>query len=149
MSKTKFCNGCKKDTLLTFFGFVNKRTGVYKSRCNSCLAKAAVTQRANRKKTTKGVLYYKNQWLERRYGITLNDFDILFRQQGGLCAICKNNEWGKTGPVVDHHHSTHVIRAILCHKCNTALGLFREDPDSMNRAAMYILSHAATTPTGV
>lgn len=149
MSKTKTCTGCMKDKPLVYFGFMNNEKGYRKSRCKACVAKLAVEYRANKSATKESLRYHKNYKLKTRYGITIDCFDTLLEQQEGLCAICRTDNWGKRGPVVDHHHATHVVRALLCHGCNTALGLFKEDPEVLKRAAMYVLSHAATTPTGV
>jgi hypothetical protein len=42
---------------------------------------------------------------------------------------------------VDHNHATGVVRAILCSRCNSGLGLFCEDPDLMRRAIDYLETH--------
>jgi hypothetical protein len=39
---------------------------------------------------------------------------------------------------VDHDHGTSEIRGLLCVRCNNALGLSREDPDLLKRAARYL-----------
>jgi hypothetical protein len=39
---------------------------------------------------------------------------------------------------VDHDHKTGELRAILCFKCNSALGNFDDDPERMHRAARYV-----------
>jgi hypothetical protein len=49
--------------------------------------------------------------------------------------------------VVDHDHDTGAIRKLLCHNCNRALGLFKDNIDVIRRAADYIEEHreGATT----
>lgn len=56
-------------------------------------------------------------------------------QQGGACAIC-----GTDGVklVVDHHHGTGQVRALLCHLCNALIGCAREDPVILSRAITYL-----------
>lgn len=66
-------------------------------------------------------------------------------EQSGLCAIC--GESGKL--VLDHCHSTGRFRAALCHACNSALGLFREDPARMRKAAEYVEEQAKLSATYV
>jgi hypothetical protein len=65
--------------------------------------------------------------------------------QGGRCAICNQPEgggrWGVL--VVDHHEATGRIRALLCHNCNTSLGLMAEDPARLRAAANYLERHAS------
>lgn len=146
---TKTCTVCMEEKPPVYFGFMNKASGTRKPRCKACLATLARKHRANSPQTKDSSLYHKAYKLKSRYGITIGHFDTLLKDQGGVCEICRTNEWGKRGPVVDHHHATHVIRAILCNRCNTALGLLKEDPEVLNRAATYILNHATTTPAGV
>lgn len=54
------------------------------------------------------------------------------------CAICKKIS---SRMAVDHCHSTEVIRDRLCHKCNSGLGMFNDDPDMLIAASEYILRH--------
>lgn len=49
-------------------------------------------------------------------------------------------------PVADHCHRTGVVRAWLCVPCNAGLGMFRDNPDALRRAAAYLEAHAAATP---
>jgi hypothetical protein len=57
-----------------------------------------------------------------RYGITVADYDDMFKIQGGKCAICKSpSARGKGRFHVDHDHATGKIRGLLCHTCNTSL----------------------------
>lgn len=68
-------------------------------------------------------------------------YEVLFELQGGRCAICNtpsgsNNRGDKLS--VDHCHTSHQIRGLLCHKCNTALGLFKDDEDRLRAALSYL-----------
>jgi hypothetical protein len=52
------------------------------------------------------------------------------------CTIC-----GDEGDlVVDHDHKTNAIRGILCNRCNKGLGLFRDNPDYLEYARIYLLA---------
>lgn len=72
--------------------------------------------------------------LGRTYGITMEQFEQIKQAQDGKCAICKTNP----ATHVDHCHETGIIRGILCHKCNTGLGLFNDDAGILDAAALYV-----------
>lgn len=53
------------------------------------------------------------------------------------CTIC--GVFGKS-LAVDHCHKTGKIRGVLCFDCNLGLGKFKDDPDLLEFARIYILS---------
>ena len=58
----------------------------------------------------------------------------LVDDQGG-CAICQD----KTGPfTLDHIHGSEEIRGALCRRCNLGIGGFKDSPDLLENAALYI-----------
>jgi len=78
--------------------------------------------------------------LKFKYGMSLEDYERMLVQQGGRCAICGSLEsHGKTQHfVVDHDHTTGEIRALLCNRCNPAIGMMGDDPDRLEAAARYL-----------
>lgn len=83
--------------------------------------------------------------LNREYGLTEAGYDDLVKEQGGQCAICKTTEPGgiKGFWSIDHDHETGKVRALLCARCNPALGLFNDDPAILEAAANYLRYHHA------
>ena len=64
----------------------------------------------------------KNVILKNVYGITLDDYNRMFNEQNGKCAICQRHQNELTKSLcVDHDHKTKQIRALLCITCNTDL----------------------------
>ena len=64
----------------------------------------------------------KNIILKNVYGITLDDYNKMFNEQEGKCAICQRHQNELTRSLcVDHDHKTKQIRALLCITCNTNL----------------------------
>lgn len=94
---------------------------------------------------------YKGSWINgyraRQYGLSPEEFDRILAAQGYACAVCGEEEtWknrhGDIRPLaVDHDHATGRVRALLCHRCNAAIGLLKEDPVRARAAADYLESH--------
>ena len=76
------------------------------------------------------------QHLKQRYGITLVDYDQMLEEQDCKCKICG----AKDKLVVDHCHDRGHVRGLLCQNCNTGLGMFKDTPEIMIKAAEYLTS---------
>lgn len=81
----------------------------------------------------------------RSYGITLDEYEKLRADQGGVCAICGKDQPGidrRTGKprrlAVDHCHETARVRGLLCGNCNVGLGMFADNPGLLRRALGYV-----------
>lgn len=85
----------------------------------------------------------QSRYLERNYGISLNDYLQRLNAQRRRCRLCGGEgftmaEHHQLKLVVDHCHSTGRVRGLLCHNCNRALGLLRDDPATLRRAISYL-----------
>lgn len=76
----------------------------------------------------------RKQNLRIRFGLTINQYQIMHDNQEGLCKICYEPETFIEGNskrikwlTVDHCHKTGTIRGLLCHRCNLGLGHFRDN----------------------
>lgn len=58
--------------------------------------------------------------------------------QGGLCAICGRSESLEQALALDHCHKTGRLRGLLCMQCNTGLGMFRDNPETLQAAIDYL-----------
>lgn len=82
------------------------------------------------------------------YGITLDAFNEMLRDQGFKCAICPANEPGGKGSFyLDHDHKTGEVRGLLCHHCNSMLGMARDNPDTLRAGAEYLNGQRCRTTT--
>ncbi len=79
----------------------------------------------------------RNTQLLNTYGITLEDYETMLKQQEGRCAICKNKP-NKKSLSVDHNHDTGKIRGLLCNNCNQGLGRFQDNPEILQIASAYL-----------
>lgn len=82
----------------------------------------------------------RKQNLKHSYGITLEQYEALYKSQDGKCLICNGSfpNRGKDGLVVDHCHNEGHIRGLLCAKCNTGLGQFGDDIQRLQNAIEYL-----------
>ena len=76
----------------------------------------------------------------KRYGLTEEQFKRMEDEQNGNCKICGiNKKDARKGELcVDHCHDTLKVRGLLCHVCNSALGLFKDDPELIKKAFKYV-----------
>ena len=117
--------------------------------CQSCYA----IWRAEKNKTPlkNGSSTYTRQHrtyqLRHHYGITLEQYEEIFKKQNGLCAICGSPPRGRMKNLsVDHDHVTNNVRGLLCVTCNRALG-YLENPEWHSKATEYLQSLPQNTPT--
>jgi hypothetical protein len=76
---------------------------------------------------------------KRQYGLNAEQMRALLASQGGVCKVCGKDDWGPRGPMVDHDHRPGGrVRGILCHYCNTAIGLIKEDPAIAQSIIKYL-----------
>ena len=120
------CSSCGQD---------KQETEFYKNggsrRAYSC--KVCFSARMKLRRTPDNVRRFN---LRKRYGLTPEQVDRMHRQQNGRCKICMTNP--DRGLVVDHCHGTGVVRGLLCHKRNKALGLLGDCADNAASAAEYL-----------
>ncbi len=74
-----------------------------------------------------------------KYGIAPDEHDRMVIDQSGSCAVCLEKFTKR--PAVDHCHGTGNVRALLCHNCNSALGMARENQNILRRLANYVDYH--------
>lgn len=77
--------------------------------------------------------------LKKRFSkeMTLDKFQELFDAQNGKCAICGITPLDKHLSI-DHDHESGAIRALLCNKCNLALGCVNENTLILENMINYI-----------
>lgn len=85
----------------------------------------------------------RDRHLRKIYNISLDEYNKLSDEQGGICAVCGGVETYRTrGRInalsVDHSHTSNKNRGLLCGQCNTGLGNFRDNPELLSAAADYL-----------
>ena len=83
--------------------------------------------------------------IKRVYGITKEQYQNMLQQQNFCCAICSSSVETQRDKTlsVDHCHTTGKIRGLLCHFCNTGIGLFKDDQQNLMKAYNYLVGATA------
>lgn len=69
--------------------------------------------------------YVKSSKLKSCFGISLEEFNLMLKEQNGKCLICGKQQGDKYF-AVDHNHTTGKIRGLLCSRCNRSLGWYEK-----------------------
>jgi hypothetical protein len=83
--------------------------------------------------------YHRARWLMINFNMTVDKYMSMFEQQDGKCAICGiERNGGKRNFCIDHDHKTGNVRGLLCHSCNVSVGLMKDSPYLLRKAAEYL-----------
>mgnify|MGYP001189280795 CR=1 FL=1 len=108
-----------------------------------CRYQQRLRQNRDNKKRNKRKPNYHPHHIK-QYGLTLEQYEGMLEFQEHKCKICGEEESAvdKTGTIrrlaIDHDHDTGQIRGLLCRACNTALGSFKDNVESLKRAILYL-----------
>lgn len=134
----KVCGACLTIKPLSAFHKCKRgstRKG-HHSICKQCVSEKSKAERIHNPQVA------QRRNLKRNYGLTVKQYDEMLKGQGGCCDICGTDIPGHMGRfVVDHNHETGQVRALLCNQCNTALGFFKDNPETLRTAAEYLEKH--------
>lgn len=138
----KECSGCGKSKLLVDFypkprkvEYPDSIAGVSHN-CKDCtklerkqyvVSKKEQCKRSDRK-------YHLS-----KYGLTPEDYNLMFLSQEGSCLGCKKHQNNLTRSlVVDHDHTTGKVRGLLCRQCNSGLGCLKDNTDTLFNLIEYL-----------
>lgn len=84
---------------------------------------------------------YQNKIYQKKNKYNLSEIEYLDLIKSNKCDICQKefSLQNRDIPLVDHCHKTNKIRGVLCHNCNLALGLFKDDIKYLQRAINYLI----------
>jgi hypothetical protein len=100
--------------------------------CRDCVSKFSTLPNTERR-------YFYD--IQRRYGVSKQEFKRLFSEQNGACAICSNKLLVGSQLHVDHCHVTKTVRALLCRDCNKGIGFLKENVGVLKAAIAYLVAH--------
>lgn len=134
MKKCSLCGDDKEDA--EFSKDSSKKSGL-SSRCRVCKNSKRSEYRIS---TSEHNSDYMLEW---RYNISRERYIKILHSQNGVCAVCKLIP---KKFCVDHDHTCcpgkkscgKCIRGLLCSNCNTAIGLLKENVNTLFEAINYI-----------
>ncbi len=135
----KVCPQCNKNVPVEGYGFNRCNPNGIQSWCLEC-CRVIDRQRTKDGRATKRRDKTRAYNLEKKYGITQDQYEEIFKKQNYKCAICKTDKPGGTGHwCVDHDHALfHFVRGILCHHCNSLLGYAKDSQEILSNANKYL-----------
>lgn len=150
--RKKICTRCKiEKSIRCFWKRKPRRKGLAKARtvdqrwshCKECTREKKRERQLSKSKLCQ--ISQREYNYRRSYGITIDDYDKLFKSQDGKCAICDtttpSNRVNIEHFAVDHDHKTGEVRGLLCSRCNFGLDHFKDDIVILENAIQYLTNN--------
>lgn len=135
------CTKCREKKDIEHFAKDRKS---FHGKCKDCFNR-------EKRENPRIVLQSRKANLRVCYGLTLDEYNAMYNEQGGVCKICGGVSSDGTSLAVDHDHSVDFewkflssqekrkyIRGLLCRDCNTGVAMFKDDIDKINKAIKYL-----------
>jgi hypothetical protein len=124
----KVCRKCGAEKPLDEFTVFKRNKDGRHSYCRPCHN----SYNRDRKNT-------QNWRMKTLYGIDLNEYNRMYAEQEGVCAICEQHEAIEGRALtVDHCHETGTVRGLLCFNCNTSIGKLGDNIEGLKKALKYL-----------
>ena len=137
----KKCSKCQEHKPLEgYYSCPTMKSG-YRSSCIECSKESS-------KRFKKSPEQIKAGHLKHDYGLTVEEYAKMYKEQDGLCAICgkpetvRNHSHVISALAVDHNHETGRVRGLLCSNCNKGIGNLKEDETILLNAIEYLKKYS-------
>lgn len=158
--EVSYCSGCQQHLTLSSFGKDKYRSSGLTSKCKKCrnavgkkwcLENPDKVKEINNKNKVKRKEYYsqpdvklkyRKAWVERTFNIPYSEYERMYDEQGGVCAVCKQPETSVKNEhlSIDHCHDTGIVRGLLCNNCNRGIGLLKDSYEVLKNAVDYLFN---------
>lgn len=134
------CNANNKEYLRKYNQRTKEQRKEYRIKNSEKLKKSA---REWQKNNPDRVKLLKRKSNLKKYGLSIEDYDILLKLQGGSCAICNS----VNNLQIDHDHKCcqdnarscgNCVRGIICGNCNTMIANAKDDIEILKAAIDYL-----------
>jgi len=129
----KRCCKCGKVQPLSCFSSRNGTPDGKRYDCKTC-------KKSRKKHQISGTFEdRRGKRLKKNYGLTSTEYDKLYQDQHGKCAICGVHQSALNKPLfVDHDHITGKVRGLLCRNCNAGIGYLGDSLGNLTQAIKYL-----------
>lgn len=137
------CNSCG-DTLVLLVNWTEAQELKKNYSCSSCRKQKQreYYQKTKRHHNQRNKEYYernkeailatqKAKYLWDTFRVTPSEYKYILQDP---CYLCGADE----DKVLDHCHTTGEVRGVLCRQCNQALGLFKDNLETLENAIIYL-----------
>ena len=141
----KLCKKCKVEKSLNDFAANKRNKNGLSWHCKNCQASygAAWYLKDRDKILAKNREKYspekRKMALLKKYGISIDEYKKMLKEQNNRCIICNTNKPGGQGNFpVDHDHLTGQLRNLLCNRCNMLIGQAQDNINVLENAIEYL-----------
>lgn len=135
---TKTCNRCENSWPIEDFDKHNGFSSGRRPLCKHCRNEVRRNRYNKVKDDNQFKTKKKDMQIKWRYGISLEQYNEMYERQGGVCAVCSKVSDKKL--CIDHDHETGQVRALVCDRCNRAMGASNDDAVILRLCAEYLES---------
>lgn len=130
---TKICSTCHLELPLSSFSKNIHMKDGYQNVCKKCKKEYDRQWRLNT------IDQRRSARFQTKYGITLEDYNQMFEEQHGCCAVCGRHQTELPRVLsVEHNHITKKVRSLTCDKCNTMIGFIENNSDLVDKIKLYL-----------
>ena len=128
----KTCYKCREVRDLQNFGKYSNSVDGYKPICKKC---RKIEYQRNK-------VYIRGKFLQKKFGISLIEYNKLLDLQNFCCAICGDGIIkNKKALAVDHDHKSGKTRGLLCMNCNLGIGKVNDSIEEILKLIDYMKRH--------
>jgi Recombination endonuclease VII len=142
------CSVCEKSLPTSEFYPDSRVKDGLRRMCRTCHGAKSYESRIKNSTPTSRSNRERARNLSRKYGISVDEYKKMYKEQNGVCKLCGNPQVENYSRVliktpgfelaVDHNHETGRIRGLLCTPCNLGLGQFKDSIELLEKAISYL-----------
>ena len=145
MNQDKRCSKCGEVKVIGDFHVDKIKSSGRHSTCKVCRSLEKATLRKRKALNPSFAITEYLYLINRRYRLSYNTLEGMMDEQLGCCGSCgKSLIYPKSvrNYSIDHNHDTGNVRGLLCNECNVALGLLKDDVDTVTGLLKYLIKHS-------